>query len=45
MAAVDFGDISEAFETAGFSPQYEVNATEKALREWCEFNSIEIKKD
>ncbi|MDE0510392.1 MAG: hypothetical protein OXI88_01200 [Gammaproteobacteria bacterium] len=25
--------------------EYEANATEKALREWCEFNSIEIKKD
>ncbi|MCY3750980.1 MAG: hypothetical protein OXG54_06225, partial [Gammaproteobacteria bacterium] len=25
--------------------EYEVTATEKALREWCEFNSIEIKKD
>lgn len=25
--------------------EYEANATEKALREWCEINSIEIKKD
>ena len=25
--------------------EYEATATEKALREWCEFNSIEIKKD
>ena len=26
MAAVDFGDISEAFETVSFSPQYEKEA-------------------
>ncbi|MDE0284474.1 MAG: hypothetical protein OXN26_08010 [Gammaproteobacteria bacterium] len=25
--------------------EYEANATEKALREWCEVNSIDLKKD
>lgn len=25
--------------------EYEANATEKALRQWCEFNSIALRKD
>ena len=40
MAAVDFGDISEAFEAVSFGTQHE-----KALREGGEFNAIELKHD